>query len=88
MVEFSKHAFPFPHHESGVLAFDRCRRWFNETYDYTQDIETRQEMLKVKARIQDLDISDINVNWSYSIRYQEYRIYVTEPVLTMFKLKW
>ena len=88
MVEFSKHAFPFPNHESGVLAFDRARRWFNETYDYTQDIETRAEMIKTKTQIYDEDWSDINRNWSYSIRYQEYRIYMTEPVLTMFKLKW
>jgi hypothetical protein len=31
---------------------------------------------------------DINCFWSYSIRYGEYRIYVNDSALTMFKLKW
>ena len=84
MLEFSKSSL----YGTGVLEFDRARRWFNQTYDYTQDIETRAEMIKTKTRIHDDDWSDINRNWSYSIRYQEYRIYMTEPVLTMFKLKW
>jgi hypothetical protein len=34
------------------------------------------------------DFSDINIDWSYSIRYQEYRIYVSDRALTMFELRW
>ena len=76
---------------SGVLAFDRCRRWFNETWGWSQDIETRSEMVKSKVRMNlsiDDDWADINRFWAYSCRYQEYRIYVNDAALTMFKLKW
>jgi hypothetical protein len=30
----------------------------------------------------------INKYWAYSIRYQEYRVYLNDSALTMFKLKW
>ena len=92
MIDFPKawvgYSLATPDHNSGVLAFDRARRWFNETYGYTQDVETRGEMIKTKKRMQDEDWAEINQEWSYSIRYQEYRIYITESALTMFKLKW
>jgi hypothetical protein len=76
---------------SGVLDFDRCRRWFNETWGWSQDIETRTEMVKSKVRLNlslDDDWSEINRCWAWSCRYQEYRIYANESALTMFKLKW
>ena len=76
---------------TGVLDFDRCRRWFNETWGWSQDIETRTEMVKSKVRLNqgvDDDWSDINRFWAYSCRYQEYRIYANDAALTMFKLKW
>ena len=70
----------------GVLEFDRCRKWFNETWGWSQDVETRDEMLKTMIKAGHPD--DINRFWSYSIRYGEYRIYVNDSALTMFKLKW
>jgi len=75
---------------SGVLNFDRCRKWFNEAWGWSQDIETRAEMVKSKVRMnQGLDdFSEINRYWAYSCRYHEYRIYVNEAAVTMFKLKW
>jgi hypothetical protein len=88
MVEFKKAENWLHKTHSGVLEFDRARRWFNETYGWSQDIETRQEMLKVMdAKNKSVD-DNINSHWAYSIRYQEYRIYVDESALTMFKLKW
>ena len=72
---------------TGVLDFDRCRRWFNEAWGWGQDIETRAEMVKSKVRMNG-DFSEINRYWAYSCRYQEYRIYANETALTMFKLKW
>jgi hypothetical protein len=75
---------------TGVLDFDRARKWFNETWGWSQEVDTRREMVasKVRMNIGIDDFSDINIDWSYSIRYQEYRIYVGDAALTMFKLKW
>ena len=58
----------------------------NETWGWSQDVETRNEMLKTMIKAG--HPNDINHFWSYSIRYGEYRIYVNDAVLTMFKLKW
>jgi len=75
---------------TGVLDFDRARKWFNETYGWSQEVDTRREMIKSKVRMNiDLDdFSYINTAWAFSIRYQEYRIYVSDQALTMFRLKW
>ena len=76
---------------SGVLDFDRCRKWFNETWGWSQDIETRSEMVKSLVATHPFNkdhLNDINPHWAWSCRYQEYRIYVNDPALTMFKLKW
>jgi hypothetical protein len=71
---------------TGVLNFDRCRKWMNEFWGWSQDVETRNEMLKAMIKAGHSD--DVNQFWSYSIRYGEYRIYVNDAALTMFKLKW
>ena len=76
---------------SGVLDFDRCRKWFNEAWGWSQDIETRSEMVKSITSTSPLNVdqlNDINPHWAWSCRYQEYRIYVNDAALTMFKLKW
>jgi hypothetical protein len=75
---------------TGVLDFDRVRKWMNETWGWSQDIETRAEMIKSKVRMNKIEdgFADINRYWAYSCRYQEYRIYVNESAVTMFKLKW
>ena len=75
---------------TGVLDFDRCRKWFNEVWGWSQDIETRAEMVKSKVRMNLTlnDFDEINCYWAYSCRYQEYRIYANEAAVTMFKLKW
>ncbi len=75
---------------TGVLDFDRVRKWMNETWGWSQDIETRAEMIKSKVRMNKIEdgFADINRYWAYSCRYHEYRIYVNEAAMTMFKLKW
>jgi hypothetical protein len=75
---------------SGVLDFDRCRKWMNESWGWSQDVETRSEMIKSKANplTKPDDSTDINQHWAWSCRYQEYRIYVSDQALTMFELKW
>jgi hypothetical protein len=75
---------------TGVLDFDRVRKWMNESWGWSQDIETRAEMVKSKVRlnIKLEDWTDINQHWAWSCRYQEYRIYVSESALSLFNLKW
>jgi hypothetical protein len=75
---------------TGVLDFDQARKWFNATYGWSQEVETRIEMIKSKVRmnIDVHDFSHINTDWAYSCRYQEYRIYVSDSALTMFELRW
>ena len=88
MVEFRRRK-DWDHKTSGgVLDFDQARRWFNATYGWTQDVETRHEMIKSMVQTADWQEDQINKHWSYSIRYQEYRVYLNESALTMFKLKW
>jgi hypothetical protein len=79
MLEFSKDSWL----GTGVLNFDRSRRWFNQTFGWSQDVETRSAVL----RSSDFEASDYNFKWAYSAKYREYRIYVQdEAVLNWFVL--
>jgi len=85
MISFTK----APGH-SAILDFDRCRRWLNDTYGWSQDVEMQIPMSKAKTKAleEHADI-DINRHWAYNIKYDDYRIYLaTSDVLTMFQLKW
>jgi hypothetical protein len=89
MIEFKKRTdWAIGRDSTGVLEFDQCRKWFNEVWGWSQDVETREEMLKTMIKNGPWNPDDINRFWSYSIRYGEYRIYVNDSALTMFKLKW
>jgi len=85
MLEFSKNTWA----GTGVLDFDRARRWMNLTYGWSQDVETRTALLKrrmypLNNSVQD---EDINLHWAYSVAYKDYRIYlVSEKELTFFQL--
>jgi len=85
MISFTK----APGH-SAILDFDRCRRWLNDTYGWSQDVEMQGPMQQ--ARIKQFDEHpdiQINEHWAYNIKYDDYRIYVaTEQILTMFQLRW
>jgi hypothetical protein len=75
IVEFNKdHG-----HGTGVLDFDRCRRWFNQQFGWSQDVETRYQMQRNKIRNQEAyQEDDINSTWAYAVKYGDYRIYVDE----------
>jgi len=88
MIEFRKRPDWAVGGTSGVLDFDRVRKWMNESWGWSQDVETRHEMLKTMIKNGPWNPNDVNQFWSYSIRYGEYRIYVNDSALTMFKLKW
>jgi hypothetical protein len=72
---------------SGVLDFDRVRKWMNESWGWSQDVETRKEMIRVHGTGR-TDATEVNRRWAWSCRYQEYRIYMDESALTLFRLKW
>lgn len=64
---------------TGVLDFDRSRRWFNEHYGWSQDVDTRNIMLHNQSRYpESYDATDINPVWAYSVKYNDYRIYVAD----------
>ncbi len=75
LIEFSKSV----RLGTGVLDFDRSRRWFNEQYGWSQDVETRSSMQENRRYNRDVyQESDINPVWAYGIKYGDYRIYVDD----------
>ena len=83
LIEFS-----VGHFGTGVLDFDRSRRWFNEQFGWSQDVETRSRMLQNKRYHQDAyQDNDINPVWAYNVKYGDYRIYVdSDKTLSWFLL--
>jgi hypothetical protein len=77
MIEFKKTRQSFYNRSNqGVLEFDRSRRWFNETYGWSQDVETRSQIDQARNQNNEDHTQDLNLHWAYSIKYNEYRIYV------------
>ena len=72
-IEFSKAGA----YGTGVLDFDRSRRWFNEHCGWGQPVEIQEALLRNKQYHGHLYTDqDINPVWSYSAQYRNYRIYV------------
>jgi len=71
---------------TGVLEFDQCRRWFNEKFGWSQDVETRAEIIKATR---DKEVAEHNKAWAYSIKYSEYRLYIADDAtLNWFMLSF
>ena len=86
MLEFSKNTWG---NGTGVLDFDRARRWMNRTYGWSQDVETLVAIKRCKIRNPDVEVQaeDTNPHWAYSVAYKDYRIYLaSEKELTFFQL--
>jgi hypothetical protein len=75
-------------HSTGVLDFDRARRWFNSTFGWSQDIETRFQMQSNQQyQPRAYQDEDINRVWAYAVKYGDYRIYVNnDQTLSWFVL--
>jgi len=78
--------FPKGTYSSGVLEFDRARRWFNRTYGWSTDVKTQNE---IAEQLNDTVPSshqsdDLNLLWAYSTEYRNYRIYVASDKELMF----
>ena len=68
-IEFSKASWV----GTGALDFDRARRWFNENFGWSQEVDVQQKMAGL-SRVQD---NDINFHWAFTTQYRNYRIYVS-----------
>jgi hypothetical protein len=88
IIEFKKTRQSFYNRSNqGVLEFDCSRRWFNKTYGWSQDVETRFQIGQARAIDNEDYAKNFNLHWSYSIKYNEYRIYVhSEKELNWFTL--
>lgn len=87
VLEFSKNTWGT--YSTGVLDFDRARRWMNRTYGWSQDVETLVAIKRCTVRNPDvvLQAEDTNPHWAYSVAYKDYRIYLaSEKELTFFQL--
>ena len=85
VLEFSKNSWQ----GTGVLDFDRARRWMNRTYGWSQDVETLVAIKRCKIRNPDVEVQaeDTNPHWAYSAAYKDYRIYLKgDEELTFFQL--
>ena len=85
MLEFSKSTWK----GTGVLDFDRARRWMNKTWGWTQDVNTRSALIRRLADPLNNSVKeeDVNRHWSYSVLYKEYRIYLnSDKELAFFQL--
>ena len=76
ILEFSKSAW----FGTGVLDFDHARRWMNQTWGWSQDVNTRLNLLDRLANASNTSVQreDINQYWAYSVEYKQYRIYLKD----------
>ena len=80
MLRFSKSSWQ----GTGVLDFDRARRWMNNTWGWSQDVDTRNAIEHSHIALQE---GDINPHWAYSAVYKDYRIYLAgDKELAFFQL--
>ena len=84
LIQFSKAVS----HGTGVLDFDRSRRWFNAQFGWSQDVETRDLMMRNQQNIKGAyNPDDINPIWAYCVKYGDYRIYInSDQTLSWFVL--
>jgi hypothetical protein len=64
---------------TGVLEFDRARRWMHDTWGYSQEVHVRQRIQQqpnLQARQLEFATVEVNPHWSYSVEYKNYRIYL------------
>ena len=87
LIEFSQLSWG---NGTGVLDFDRSRRWFNQAFGWSQEVVIQKDIQLIKldpSRTEHVNDNDVNTNWAYSTEYRDYRIYVKDSsVLNWFVL--
>jgi len=88
MIEFSKRYLPDGRMGpgTGALDFDRSRRWFNETYGWSQEADLQTKIDKDARHL--LQAPEANTHWAYHAEYRNFRIYANEPEVAWFQLKF
>ena len=80
-IEFSKGSWK----GTGALDFDRARRWFNESFGWSQEVDVQQKMAGQARETHQAD--GINFHWAFTTQYRNYRIYVSsDKELAWFQL--
>jgi hypothetical protein len=88
MLEFSSAGWS----GTGVLEFDRARRWMHSTWGHSQEVHVRQRIQQHIMRLHSGPVledpaEEINPHWSYSVEYKNYRIYLKgDQELSWFQL--
>ena len=70
-IEFSKASWV----GTGALDFDRARRWFNENFGWSQEVDVQQKMAGLTREAN--EANEINFHWAFTTQYRNYRIYVS-----------
>ena len=84
MIEFSKSRLFAS--GTGALDFDRARRWFNETYGWSQEADLQTKIDKDARHL--LLAPEANTHWAYHAEYRNFRIYANEAETAWFQLKF
>jgi hypothetical protein len=80
-IEFSKASWK----GTGALDFDRARRWFNESFGWSQEVDVQKKIASFVAITH--QANDINFHWAFTTQYRNYRIYVSsDKELAWFQL--
>jgi hypothetical protein len=82
MIEFSKRQYT----GTGALDFDRARRWFNETYGWSQEADLQNKIDNDAQNL--LQAPEANTHWAYHAEYRNFRIYANEAETAWFQLKF
>jgi len=83
MIEFSKSKH---YRGTGALDFDRARRWFNETYGWSQEADLQNNIDNDARNL--LQPEESNTHWAYHAEYRNFRIYANEAETAWFQLKF
>jgi hypothetical protein len=83
MIEFSKWRWATG---TGALDFDRARRWFNETYGWSQEADLQNKIDNDARNL--FQPEEANTHWAYHAEYRNWRIYANEPEVAWFQLKF
>jgi len=89
MIEFSKRrlgTLGIPTYNTGALDFDRARRWFNETYGWSQEADLQTKIDKDARQLS--QAAESNTHWAYHTEYRDFRIYANEAETAWFQLKF
>ena len=86
MIEFSKNRQFTISTGTGALDFDRARRWFNETYGWSQEADLQTKIDKDARHL--LQAPEANTHWAYHAEYKNFRIYANEAETAWFQLKF